>query len=101
VDSSAFHLYAGKIGAVSAVHDAHPDKNLYFTEQWIGAPGHLGGRSRLAYPRVDDRRNPQLEPHGARLDIIGKALLQSEWVTFAVPRLDGAGFGLAVDVAPV
>jgi glucosylceramidase len=43
VDGSAFHLYAGKIGAMSAVHDAHPDKNLYFTEQWIGAPGHLGG----------------------------------------------------------
>ena len=43
VDGSAFHLYAGKIGAMSAVHDAHPDKNLYFTEQWIGAPGSLGG----------------------------------------------------------
>ncbi len=43
VDGSAFHLYAGKIGALSTVHDAHPDKNLYFTEQWIGAPGHLRG----------------------------------------------------------
>src|SRR5262249_29934003 len=40
---SAFHLYAGKIGAMSAVHDAHPDKGLYFTEQWIGAPGNLRG----------------------------------------------------------
>jgi glucosylceramidase len=43
VDGSAFHLYAGRIGAMSTVHDAHPDKNLYFTEQWIGAPGNLRG----------------------------------------------------------
>jgi glucosylceramidase len=43
VDGSAFHLYAGKIDAMSTVHEAHPDKNLYFTEQWIGAPGDLRG----------------------------------------------------------
>lgn len=41
VDGSAFHLYAGKIDALSEVHNAYPDKNLYFTEQWIGAPGKL------------------------------------------------------------
>jgi glucosylceramidase len=29
---SAFHLYEGKITAMSAVHDAFPGKNLYFTE---------------------------------------------------------------------
>ncbi|WP_374163132.1 glycoside hydrolase family 30 beta sandwich domain-containing protein [Arcticibacter sp. MXS-1] len=39
IDGSAFHLYGGKIEALSKVHEAHPDKNLYFTEQWIGAPG--------------------------------------------------------------
>ena len=39
VDGSAFHLYAGNISALSAVHNAHPDKNIYFTEQWIQAPG--------------------------------------------------------------
>ncbi len=32
VDGSAFHLYAGKIEAMSQVHDAFPNKNLYFTE---------------------------------------------------------------------
>jgi glucosylceramidase len=37
VDGSAFHLYAGKIDALSEVHNAHPDKALYFTEQWMGA----------------------------------------------------------------
>jgi glucosylceramidase len=37
VDGSAFHMYAGKIEALSQVHDAHPDKNLYFTEQWVGS----------------------------------------------------------------
>ncbi len=41
VDGSAFHLYAGSISALSDVHTAYPDKNLYFTEQWIGAPGNL------------------------------------------------------------
>jgi len=41
IDGSAFHLYGGKIEALSAVHDAHPDKNLYFTEQWVGAPGNF------------------------------------------------------------
>lgn len=39
IDGSAFHLYAGKISALSAVHNVHPDKNLYFTEQWVGGPG--------------------------------------------------------------
>jgi glucosylceramidase len=41
VDGSAFHLYGGTIDALSKVHEAHPDKNLYFTEQWLGAPGNL------------------------------------------------------------
>jgi glucosylceramidase len=41
VDGSAFHLYGGKIDALTPLHDAHPDKNLYFTEQWVGAPGNF------------------------------------------------------------
>jgi glucosylceramidase len=41
VDGSAFHLYAGTIDTLSGVHKAFPDKNLYFTEQWVGAPGNL------------------------------------------------------------
>ncbi|WP_240040726.1 glycoside hydrolase family 30 protein [Pseudocnuella soli] len=41
VDGSAFHLYAGPITALGQVHDAHPDKHIYFTEQWIGAPGNF------------------------------------------------------------
>jgi glucosylceramidase len=39
IDGSAFHLYGGKIESLSVVHEKHPDKNIYFTEQWIGAPG--------------------------------------------------------------
>jgi len=35
VDGSGFHLYAGEIIAMSKVHDAYPDKNLYFTEQMV------------------------------------------------------------------
>jgi glucosylceramidase len=41
VDGSAFHLYAGPIEALTEVHNAHPDKHIYFTEQWIGAPGNF------------------------------------------------------------
>ncbi len=43
IDGSAFHLYGGKIEALADVHKAHPDKHLYFTEQWIGAPGNFAG----------------------------------------------------------
>lgn len=41
IDGSAFHLYGGTIDTLSEVHNAHPDKHLYFTEQWIGAPGNF------------------------------------------------------------
>lgn len=43
VDGSAFHMYGGDISALSTVHDAYPDKNLYFTEQWVGGPGDFPG----------------------------------------------------------
>lgn len=35
VAGSGFHLYGGKIEALSDVHDAHPDKGIYFTEQMV------------------------------------------------------------------
>jgi len=37
VDGAAFHLYAGPIEALSKVHEAFPQKNVYFTEQWTGS----------------------------------------------------------------
>ncbi|HEY1020867.1 MAG TPA: glycoside hydrolase, partial [Flavisolibacter sp.] len=43
VEGSAFHLYAGDISALSQVHAAHPDKGIYFTEQWTGAKGDFDG----------------------------------------------------------
>ncbi len=43
INGSAFHLYGGNIENVRSVHEAHPDKGLYFTEQWIGAPGNFAG----------------------------------------------------------
>lgn len=43
VDGSAFHMYLGGITALSKVHEAHPDKNLYFTEQWTWSKGEFGG----------------------------------------------------------
>jgi len=41
VDGSAFHMYGGEVTAMSLVHDAHPDKNIYFTEQWVGGPSNF------------------------------------------------------------
>lgn len=43
VNGSAFHLYAGDVSALSTVHNAHPDRALYFTEQWTGASGTFDG----------------------------------------------------------
>jgi glucosylceramidase len=43
VDGSAFHLYAGDISALTQVHNAYPDKNVYFTEQWVGGPSNFAG----------------------------------------------------------
>lgn len=43
VDGSAFHLYAGDISALSQVHNAHPDRNVYFTEQYTASNGSFGG----------------------------------------------------------
>ncbi|RZK13860.1 MAG: glucosylceramidase, partial [Hymenobacter sp.] len=41
VDGSAFHLYAGSIDALTAVHNAFPTKNVYFTEQYTRTPGNF------------------------------------------------------------
>ncbi|MCJ7468071.1 MAG: glucosylceramidase, partial [Maribacter sp.] len=41
IDGTAFHLYGGTIDALTQVHTAFPEKNIYFTEQWIGAPGNF------------------------------------------------------------
>jgi glucosylceramidase len=35
VDGSAFHHYGGYLSAMSVVHTARPDKNLYFSEQML------------------------------------------------------------------
>lgn len=43
IDGSAFHLYGGDIGCMSKVKEAHPDKNLYFTEQYTSSKSDFGG----------------------------------------------------------
>ncbi|WP_316831383.1 glycoside hydrolase family 30 protein [Pedobacter aquatilis] len=43
IDGAAFHLYGGKIEALTDVHNAHPDKNIYFSEQMVvERPGSAG-----------------------------------------------------------
>ena len=43
VNGSAFHLYAGDISALSTVHNAYPDKAVYFTEQYTASTGAFAG----------------------------------------------------------
>lgn len=43
VDGSAFHLYEGDISALSTVHNAFPNKNIYFTEQYTSSTGTFDG----------------------------------------------------------
>ena len=43
VDGSAFHLYGGDISALTKVHNAYPDKHVYFTEQWTSSEGNFEG----------------------------------------------------------
>ncbi|HEY0432439.1 MAG TPA: glycoside hydrolase family 30 beta sandwich domain-containing protein [Chitinophagaceae bacterium] len=43
VAGSAFHLYGGEISALSTVHNAHPDRDIYFTEQWTGSKEPFAG----------------------------------------------------------
>ncbi len=34
ISGSAFHLYLGEVSALTTVHNAYPDKEIYFTEQY-------------------------------------------------------------------
>jgi len=43
VDGVAWHLYAGAISTMSEVHNAYPDKNMYFTEQYTSSSGSFLG----------------------------------------------------------
>jgi glucosylceramidase len=43
VNGSAFHLYAGDISVLSDVHQAFPDKAVYFTEQYTPSTGSFAG----------------------------------------------------------
>lgn len=43
IDGSAFHLYGGDVSALSQVRNAHPDKHIYFTEQYTAADGNFEG----------------------------------------------------------
>ncbi|MGC1920658.1 MAG: glycoside hydrolase family 30 beta sandwich domain-containing protein [Acidobacteriaceae bacterium] len=52
VDGSAWHLYGGEISALTEVHDAFPNKNIYFTEQSIG-DGHHQTNIDIAEPVSD------------------------------------------------
>jgi len=43
VDGSGFHLYGGDISALSTVHYAYANKNIYFTEQYTSSTADFAG----------------------------------------------------------
>jgi len=43
VDGSGFHLYGGDISALSTVHYAYANKNIYFTEQYTSSTADFPG----------------------------------------------------------
>lgn len=43
IAATAFHLYLGEESALTKVKKAHPNKKIYFTEQWTGAKGTFEG----------------------------------------------------------
>ncbi|MDE3106273.1 MAG: glucosylceramidase [Acidobacteriota bacterium] len=49
IAGSGFHLYGGTIDAMSQVHDAFPQKDLFFTEQMV-VDTHDNGELRVANP---------------------------------------------------
>jgi len=50
VDGSGFHLYGGVTEAMTEVHDAYPQKNIYFTEQMVVDEPQHGPDLRIARP---------------------------------------------------
>jgi glucosylceramidase len=98
IDGSAFHLYAGDISALSTVRNAHPDKALYFTEQWTGKNGSFDGDlkwhirnviigSMRNWSRValewNLANNPQFGPHtpGGCTECRGALMINGDQVT--------------------
>lgn len=52
VTGSAFHLYGGDISALSTVHNAYPNKDVYFTEQYTSSTGSFDGDLRWQVKNV-------------------------------------------------
>lgn len=88
VDGSAFHLYGGDINNMSIVHNANPNKNVYFTEQYVGGASNFGNDLNWHINNViigsirnwsrnalnwNLAANPSLEPHtpGGCVDCLG------------------------------
>jgi glucosylceramidase len=59
VDGTAFHLYGGDASALTPVHDAFPNKNLYLTEQSVNSRpnGPFGIAAAVARVPIGSTRN--------------------------------------------
>jgi O-glycosyl hydrolase len=57
LDGTAFHCYFGDPSAQSELHDAHPDRNIYFTE----CSGLVSGDPKTSFPELGEERH-HVEP---------------------------------------
>jgi glucosylceramidase len=60
VAGSGFHLYGGTVDAMTQVHNAFPNKNIYFTEQMVidpDSPSHLHLSDPVAHVVIGATRN--------------------------------------------
>lgn len=99
VAGSAWHLYGGKIDVLSEVHEAHPDKDIYFTEQWTGRNGDFGrdlgwhaknvligairnwAKAVLEWNLAGDKDHALHTPHGHGWESLGALTIDGQTVT--------------------
>ena len=99
VDGSAWHLYGGNISALSTVHDAFPNKNVYFTEQYVARAGKFSRGSGLGHHQPDRRRIAKLEPECVGVEYGGRCQLWSSYCR-RLRRLPGGLYDPGFDCYP-
>jgi glucosylceramidase len=62
IDGVAWHPYLGTIDAMTRVHDAYPDKHMYWTEGDFGAVGAFAGGGLAGAAPVASTDAPKREP---------------------------------------
>lgn len=68
ISGVAWHCYGGNVAAQGPVHNAHPDKDAYFTECSGGGWAPNWGQPEVVRPDADHRQHAPLVPRRAALE---------------------------------